>query len=691
MNKKIFKSEFLRQQWLLYFITIISLLITSSVRIVGYNILKRAVIEYGYTMHVQGYGLLLALSLLSVVLIPIIMFNYMHSKEKLDLFHSLPITRTNLFLNKYLIGLAYFTISYFLTALVMFTIDKIYCPDLTSLNLGYFLFLIKNWIFFVLIYTVFALANAIMGITVYAVFCGILLFFTPFMLYDTYLALYASLNVSLNTPSLTSNFFSYYFDDLVRNDLMDTSQYIMLIVSMAILIVLILFSAISIYNKRDSEKSKTSVAVRKFEIPLKTLILYFVFITTLFIMLNSTNLLMFSVLIISPVVIVISSFIVEIVFDISIKNLNYKSLLYSTLSALLILTVVFLTVKVDIFDTKHYVPPEESVNYLDITYTPPYYDSYTEYMLLSNEKEIQKFYELTDELIEVSSHKYYDTDNLLFKLEVEFITNDTTYTRYFYFENENLANEVLNIPDNAYANSLSVASDLLNNDDISVYFDAYDDTYSFYYTQNVALDLDNRYPYDNGIDNLNYLAEENIVGEELVAALSTDISKILINNPAPQNYIPLMTYYIGSSIHQGWPNSSYLDSGTLYLTNEYVETLKFLKDNDVKIEERTYSVYKITDRRMLNFINNLIDTDDSSYYSYPATCYYSYKACEYIKENMELVDTFNNFDKEKTLNYTVYTEIIDDETIMQADTYILLNEYIDDIYQPNYRFVKKVK
>ena len=52
-----------------------------------------------------GYAMLILLSILAVIIIPAILFKYMDNKRSVDLYHSIPVSRTSLFFSHYFSGL----------------------------------------------------------------------------------------------------------------------------------------------------------------------------------------------------------------------------------------------------------------------------------------------------------------------------------------------------------------------------------------------------------------------------------------------------------------------------------------------------------------------------------------------------------------------------------------------------------
>lgn len=72
--------------------------------------------NYSRTTFLVGQVLLLVLFVLSIFLIPFVLFNYLNSKRNLDVYHALPITRKNLYLTTIVAGLVIifipFTLNY---------------------------------------------------------------------------------------------------------------------------------------------------------------------------------------------------------------------------------------------------------------------------------------------------------------------------------------------------------------------------------------------------------------------------------------------------------------------------------------------------------------------------------------------------------------------------------------------------
>ncbi len=265
MNSNIFKKEFKREIYSLYVFLFIML---------AYVFLTRSIIYTNvYDGMYYGTSLFIGIMLITMLIagnIPTVIFNYLCSKEKLDLINSLPIKRKDMFNIKYFIGILYFTIPYVVGIIITLVLDYFKYPIPIQFSTEFLLLIIKYYLISIVIYTITTLCIIMTS----KVLNGLILsgIFIASILSIPYVFLFIS------TTNMYINYYTYisfeeilYFKDLY-SELYTNQQYIMQIGAILIFLLALYFLLIYLYKNRKVENVGDTLIFEKTRNP----IIYFI-------------------------------------------------------------------------------------------------------------------------------------------------------------------------------------------------------------------------------------------------------------------------------------------------------------------------------------------------------------------------------------------------------------------------------
>lgn len=239
-------------------------------RVLNNSIKAARLIDY-YTKGVLGESndLVKYAVVLLAVIIAFNSFSYIFSKQKVDLYHSIPIKRTTLFLSNYIVGIISFTVPYVITMIILAVVSR--ANSLLSAY-GVLIMVITlfiNLIGFIGVYTVSILSIMLTGRIVVAILAnltlfvyGPLIYFLSEQLHNMFFYTYSSYNTD-KTNILCSMSIVNAFLNL--SDGMDSYSRTLGLHPVNILIfvaatIIITVVDIVIYKTRKSEAAGESIA-----------------------------------------------------------------------------------------------------------------------------------------------------------------------------------------------------------------------------------------------------------------------------------------------------------------------------------------------------------------------------------------------------------------------------------------------
>lgn len=99
------------------------------------------------------------------IIVPNMIFKYLHSKKQIDLFHSIPVSRTTLFFNNYIIGLLLIIPSYLITLSISYLYVKANIPTFNLSAGTVAVGAIINLVLFILTYNISVISSILTGNT----------------------------------------------------------------------------------------------------------------------------------------------------------------------------------------------------------------------------------------------------------------------------------------------------------------------------------------------------------------------------------------------------------------------------------------------------------------------------------------------------------------------------------------------
>ncbi len=545
--KTIFTKEFNRQKWIP--------ILLFSITFIIYMIFKLLEIGSGYKSYSHPAFIVMP-TIFSIPYIATSIFGYMHNKSKVDLIHSLPISRKQLFLMNYLKGILYFTIPYFVMFALTFTID-FFTFGTEVLTIDFPLIVLQFYLVTLFIYTVFVLSNIITGLNIFAVLGGIFLLIAPFAIDITWYY-----NYFYNNDVLIFSAFSY--NEFIGQMLFMYKPYISITtyfinyIALVIHIIIATFLSYKLYITRKSENTAMVVAIDYLNLPLKVFLTSATSCLFIYIVKEITYGNSFIILIVLFIIILTCfTFIYDAIISMGLKNLKIKSYIKTlTLSSIFVVSFFILpypsqffidTVEdIDIFVIEEHLLNKENIYYIvddkaTINTLFDFYSTYNDNNYNDANKHISiSFY--------INGEFHYLRDMYL---------NETSYNIF----NENLSSS-------NYYTSVEVINYLAEKE--LLYFD------TIYSSKFDSQSYITTYPFETYLD---------LLYDDANTAILKDINENYTNKNEGLTELPLVYVYTYTPYHIETP-----------ITKDFTNTIEFLNT-----EEIFFDLYEIDTDMMQNF------------------------------------------------------------------------------------------
>lgn len=368
-NRLFFKDELKRFIWiglLALFILSFSQIIIPSLEILDYTQNVEVMTDY---MLRNIYQVLVSNIFTTIAIIGLAfagqnVFSYLHSKDQIDFYHSLPIKREKLFLIKYSIVpimvipiiIIIYLLSYFI-AQFAFKIDIVsFAQILKAIGI--------NIIFFLSLYSIVVFSNIISGSKIIATALGLILsningiIAIIVVILNRIYSRVIVLEQFWNNQFLYSPFTSLFIQNINDPDniILDKIFYTSLIINILIFIIVTILN-LYLFKIRKSENNRT-IAFKPIEIILKYLgvILGSLYLGTFFAVISNNEFLIYIGAIFGAVVFYcMANVILNSDFKAMFKNW-YGIIVCSIISLFIIVCFNF-----DIFKIKNYIPEENKI------------------------------------------------------------------------------------------------------------------------------------------------------------------------------------------------------------------------------------------------------------------------------------------------------------------------------------------
>ncbi len=421
MEKNKLLRELLREKWLFILTFIIIFVPTVLIRLNLYR--ERSYYESGLAYRYTNYMILYIFAIITAIILPLILFGYLHNKEKIDFYHSLPATRNELFFSKYFRGLVYLSVPYFITVITTSTMDKIFYPDTQILTLTFMLYIVKYWLVIVLVYTIAIIANIICGMSIYSFLCSVFFILSPFVWFVLMRELnliYYNFFESRPNYSLYDHLMNNVFGDFETYwGLNSNLNYFLVIIALLVILALLYKLALMLYCKRKSESTSTPIALKSLVLPLKVVAVYMVTFFFIFAAFGYRSL-DFDEYFIGVIVAMALTLVCEVLISEGLRKLKLKSISITFLISTFVLLGTFAFVKLGIYQMTHTEIPYTDVSRISVNFWPdtedefllnPYSgyfnESYDNTYIVSNMDDIEKTMDLIQRLNDVDVQKEY--------------------------------------------------------------------------------------------------------------------------------------------------------------------------------------------------------------------------------------------------------------------------------------------
>ena len=309
------------------------------------------------------------------------MFAYLHNRQKVDFYHSLPVSRSRLFAVNYATGALCALVPYFVMHLL--SIACAYAMGFgEAVSASLVGVMAANVIFFFLLYALAALTTIVCGNTIITLLLGLWVFFGPMlvnvlrtglmgMFFKTYsseismtqLVLGNSFSPLLkyfgvNGTKYATNYFSVYaYAGVSYGSTMPST--VGLLIGYAVAAVVITAAALALFRIRKSERAGTALAFKPAKLPVKIVIcavMGVAFAELFYVIVDMSKLWFWVGLVLGTV---IFHCVVEIIYA-----FDFRAIFRKPLQMVVILAVLFagvMTMQLDVFGYDKWLPDEGSI------------------------------------------------------------------------------------------------------------------------------------------------------------------------------------------------------------------------------------------------------------------------------------------------------------------------------------------
>lgn len=506
------------------------------------------------------------------VLLGTVIFSYLHNKKKIDFYHSLPITRSNLFFIKYLLGIAIALPIIIISHFLLYGIFSILLGD-NIVNFKEILeAVVIDIVFFMAIYSITVFANILAGNTI----IGIILSGVLLNLFSIIILVIFSLSDIFFRPIIDLGHISDYqlkynpivcyfvlknnIDYVSVTSMNFTKINILSIYSLITLIITIV--NLILFKIRKSEKASVCISFKYAKTILKYLgvCIGAILVGIIFYLVSNSRIALYLGVILGCIIL---HCLVEIIYDFDFRAI-FKNW-YSIIGCFVICCLIIFSYQFDIFKRIDYVPSIDKIENVDINI----YNDNEEAKNIQSEDVIQAALELHKECLESRvKPNTYPTKNMKIKYKLK---NGSILVRYIGIYYSNLEDKEISNINNLFSKIINgkeyiekaypiYRMDIEDDDIITVIYDNSDEP------------KDN-FKYDNKklIENIKKDIEEN--------GIYTENEEILFS----------IRFYIERS----WEYEIANNSCTINISNRYKNTLNYLESlniypEDIKIEDVDY-------------------------------------------------------------------------------------------------------
>lgn len=498
------------------------------------------------------------------VLLGAVIFSYLHNKKKIDFYHSLPITRINLFFIKYFLGIA--------IALPIIIISHLLLYGIFSILLGGNIIAFKevleavfiDIVFFIVIYSITVFANILAGNTIIGIILsGVLLNLFSIMI----LVIFSLSDIFFNQVIDLGYIFDYqlkYNPIICYLGLKNNLDYFSItsinfskfnILSMYILITLIItIINLILFKIRKSEKAGVCISFKYAKTILKYLgvCIGAVLVGVIFYLISNSIFALYLGVILGCIIL---HCLVEIIYDFDFRAI-FKNW-YSIIGCFIICCLIIFSYQFDIFKRIDYVPNIDKIENVDINI----YNDSEEAKNIQSQDVIQAALELHKEYLESTIEKNkYSTENIKIKYKLK---NGSILVRYIGIDYPNLEDE--EIP-----NKNNLLSKIINDKEYI------EKAYSILYRTDIKEDDITTFIYDNSGNSDEPKDNFKYDNKKLIENIKKDIEQNGIYTVNEEILFSIRFY-----IERSWEYEIVNNSYTINISNKYKNTLNYLESLNI--------------------------------------------------------------------------------------------------------------
>ncbi len=494
MNK-IFKNEFKRESSIMFYILLVFIFINFLIK---YEI---------YSLNYKGPSLFLInfnIIIMCAFFIPFALFKYLNNQEMLDLINSLPITKGQMFKYKYIIGILYISIPFFIVVTITLIMDSLFFYIPIEWSINFILLIIKYYLYSIVVYSISVFVCTVTGNTIYS-FLGSFyliclgLFLASGGVKNFKLRPYGSFYLSISE-------FLLPIIDLYKN-LYSISEYLVQIIITIIIIAIIYYFSKITYKKRKTEKSSDVIVFEK----LKKFLIFLILIPVCFFIsimyVSVTFNLHYGITYIKIVLIsffiflIVGSFILNCMIEKNVSFKNLKNIIIPTVMVYLITTGIILY---NSYKMEEYYINENNNSIISINYIKN--DSNISKYIESKEGK-KEFNKVLNEIIETTpkNDRNFGATSLNYKdVNISYWINNINYSTY---------NKLNNLED-YFIDEVDVVKNILNSEQTNIsiikYYNSEESYYKYGVIRNFLLNDYLYYNYDKDYSSLKNVLLEDI-------------------------------------------------------------------------------------------------------------------------------------------------------------------------------------
>ncbi|WP_317368055.1 hypothetical protein [uncultured Tyzzerella sp.] len=493
------------------------------------------------------------------VIMGTVIFSYLHSKKKVDFYHSLPILRSKLFFLKYILGISIVVPVIIISQVILYTIFKVILGSEIVAFKEVLEAIMVDTIIFILLYSITVFANVLAGNTIIGFILSTILinlFSIVSIVIITLSGIFFSPIIELNNTSM----YQLIYNPLIFYiSLMDTNIYlednkISILIGYVVATIIIGIVSLILFKVRKSEKSGECISFKYAKTIFKYLgvcsgsfLVGFMFCTISY----STFTLYLGIIIGC----IILHCLVEIIYEFDFRAI-FKNW-YSIIGCIAICIVVTSIYQFDIFKRLEYVPSIEKVENISIDFM----GNSEEAKNIDNKEIIQSSIQVHKNYVEtgIDLNRYVTNGvKLTYKLK-----NGNILSRFIGFDYEDLQDE------NSYLQEILNSKEYIEQAYPAIY--------------RTDIHIDKMYLINNKGDTIDLRNDKKLLDN-----IRKDIEE---NGIYSQNEEALFKVYFG--IYRAWEYDFRYGENAIYINSNYKNTLKYLESlniypQDIKLEDVKY-------------------------------------------------------------------------------------------------------